>query len=413
MSSNQENWKSFKGVKLPPKVRWFTFTNHDTDFDYDTLDMNKFRWVGKGRETAPTTGKLHDQGFFYVRDATAWGKTALRNLGKHFNGAHVEPMISKILNNEYYCSKEGTLEEWGIMPKQGLRDDIKECVDEVVAGNLTPNQVCVENPGFYHQYGRTLEKAYEIGLRKQFRTWMTTCTWWTGPSNSGKSHNAFKDFHPDTHFVLEFDDGGFWENYKGQETVILNEFRGEIRFSKLLALIDKWPMYVKQKGKGTFPFLAKHIHITSVKTPEEVYKNSLDEDEKRNWEQWTRRVKVVKLEARKTEQKCSEGNTGTSEPNEETETEDDSDDEEIVQYRSEILPRTVPTPSGCASRNPPDGGVLLSGHPGKCSLHYHEGKKVKPIPKAPPGAAAAGACVPQTANARCARSPPCTVVEFD
>jgi len=358
-----ENWKSFKGVKLPPKVRWFTITNHDINFDYSKLDMNVIRWIGKAREIGKKTEKAHDQGFFYTRNAHSWGPRALGNLGKIFNGAHIEPMISKIENNEWYCSKEGELQEWGVMPRQGARDDIKETVDEVQTGTITPRDVCLENPGFYHQYGRTIEKAYEIAMQSKFRTWMTTCTWWTGPSGSGKSHNAFKDFHPDTHYVLDFDDGGFWEGYRGQETIILNEFRGEIRFSKLLALIDKWPISVKQKGKGTFPFLAKHIHITSVKTPKEVFKNSLDKVEAKNWLQWERRVKVVTLKARETAQKCSEGNTDPSEHN------DDNDEKQNMRNTIQGIPHVVPTPSQRADAEPaprvllPDTGQVSLHHP--------------------------------------------------
>lgn len=358
-----ENWKSFKGVKLPPKVRWFTITNHDLDFDYSKMDMNVIRWLAVAPETGSKTKKKHFQGFFYTRDQRSWGVRALKNLGAIFNGAHIEPMISKIANNEWYCSKENELTHYGVMPKQGARDDIKETVDEITEGHITPNDICVENPGFYHQYGRTLEKAFDIAMSKKFRTWMTTCTWWTGPSNSGKSHKAFENFHPDTHCILEFDDGGFWQNYKGQETVILNEFRGEIRFTKLLALIDKWPMYVKRKGKDPFPFLAKHIHITSVKSPEEVFKKSLDKVEAKNWLQWERRVKVVELKERETAQKCSEGNTNASEHKQK-----DENEPEIIQNTSQEVPHVVPSPSYCANAEPP-AGVL---HPDKRQVSLHQ-----------------------------------------
>jgi len=133
-------------------------------------------------------------------------------------------------------------------------------------------EICINSPSIYHQYGRTLNKLEDIALRKKFRSWMTKGIWRYGPTGTGKSHMAFEGFHPETHYVYP-NDSGWWDGYVGQETVIINEFRGEIKYSELLDLVDKWPKTVKRRNREPVPFLAKTVIINSCKSPCEVYNN--------------------------------------------------------------------------------------------------------------------------------------------
>ena len=60
------------------------------------------------------------------------------------------------------------------------------------------------------------------------------------------------------------DDNDWQDGYTGQETVIINDFRGGIKYAVLLQLIDKWPAFVSRRGREPAPFLAKHVIITIV-----------------------------------------------------------------------------------------------------------------------------------------------------
>ncbi len=167
------------------------------------------------------------------------------------------------------------------------------------------------DPVHYHQYGRTLQKAEDIQLRKRFRTEMTTCEWIYGPTACGKSHEAFEGFNPETCYVWKKET--MWQDgYTGQETVIINELRGDsIKFGKLLELVDKWPYTLERRGREPVPFLAKHIVITSALPPAEIFVNLAEDD---RLEQLYRRIIVTyKSEKYEIAQKCSEGNTDTSE----------------------------------------------------------------------------------------------------
>lgn len=280
------------------KTRLWCFTNFDyEDFDYHkVIETTTAEYIIVGLEVAPKTKKLHHQGFIYFTGARSSKKGVANQLGK----CHVEPCKGNLDQNTDYCEKDGNVQEWGERPKQGFRNDLESVKDTIMAGLISVEDLCVENPSLYHQYGRTLNKLEDIALRKKFRTWMTEGVWYYGKTGVGKSHKAFENYAPDTHYVYP-NDGGWWDGYVGQPTVIINEFRGGILYSELLDLLDKYPKTVRRRGREPVPFLAKKIIITSSMPPCDVYCNLAITD---NLNQLYRRVEMVHME-----QKWSGGNT--------------------------------------------------------------------------------------------------------
>lgn len=259
-------------------TRAFVITNYamNTAEVYEKM-KKEIRFIAWGDETCPDTGRLHHQCFMYLWKQKSTGNRALNSIGKWFadetrTAAHVKPMRGNFRQNEAYCSKEGHYHKLGEEPAQGTRGDIVENKDMIMDGSLTPDDLAVADPGHYHMYGRTYEKLHVIALRKKFRTWQTEGIWYWGGTGVGKSHKAFANFHPDTHYVKDLNTQ-WWDGYKGQETVILNEFRGQLKFSFLLDLMDKWPCYVSVRNVESVPFLAKKIIVTSSQRPEVVYGN--------------------------------------------------------------------------------------------------------------------------------------------
>ena len=189
-----------------------------------------------------------------------------------------------------YCSKDENVTEFGVKPKQGYRTDLDAIKDSILEQKITVDDICVEHPALYHQYARTLNKLEDIALRRKYRTEMTNGIWYWGPTHTGKSHTAYTGFNPDTHYIYP-NDNGWWDGYKGQETVIFNEFRKEtnVKFSEMLELCDKWPKTVRRRCREPVPFLAKLIIVTSALPPDEIY----DDSDMDSIAQLLRRFKVV------------------------------------------------------------------------------------------------------------------------
>lgn len=272
------------------KTRLWCFTNFNLEFDYvDYFDKHKVTYLIYGLETCPTTGKQHHQGAVYFKSQ----RGSIKGVAKELNGAHVEMCKGTIDDNVKYCSKDGNVTEMGDRPNQGARQDIYAMKDLIVSGDITVDDIIMENPDLYHKYGRTFNAIEDIALRKKFRTEMTECDWLYGPTGVGKSHTAFTGYNPSTHYILPLMDNGWWDGYKGQPFVIINEFRGQIQFSELLDLIDKWPKTVKRRNREPVPFLAKKIIITSCMEPDEVYSGVATNTDSIN--QLYRRINLIKL----------------------------------------------------------------------------------------------------------------------
>ena len=290
---------------LKGKSRLWCFTNYKLDFDYrDYIAKTTAVYVIVGREICPKTKREHDQGFVYFCGAR--NKSAFQGVAKQLGKCHVTMCDGNLDQNCDYCIKDEHVREFGVKPRQGHRTDLDAAAAEILSGSTSVTTICEENPIIYHQYGRTLNMLEDIALRKRYRSWRTKGTWLWGPTGSGKSHEAMKGFTPETHYIFP-NDKGWWDAYTGQETVIIDDFRGNIKYGELLALIDKYPKTVRRRCREPVPFLAKHIIITSPVPPENVYRNMIDSGD--NIDQLHRRVSIVHLE-----QKWSEGNTGNLRP---------------------------------------------------------------------------------------------------
>lgn len=286
------------------KSRVFVTTNWNMDEDIlEKLVIDgKLRFIAYGKEKCPTTGKDHFQTYFMFHNQRSVSAKSLKKYGDMFGPihCHVQPMFGSLASNEAYCSKEGNLTKLGDEPKQGSRADLKDVVARIQNGEETADNICVEDPGYYHMYGRTLTKAEDIIKRKMYRKWMTKGIWYCGTTGVGKSHAAFQGYDPETHYVKPVLDE-WWDGYTGQETVILNDFRGQIPFAEILNLVDKWPHYVKRRCREPTPFLAKTVIVTSSMHPCTVYSNVCQDGD--SLDQLRRRFEIIKLA-----QKCPEGN---------------------------------------------------------------------------------------------------------
>lgn len=220
-----------------------------------------------GRETCPTTGRLHWQGFVYFRNQKTFN--AVRKLLKPH---HVEKCVGSLEDNERYCAKSGDYTEIGTRPMQGARTDLVKLGKRIAQGT-TVETIALENPVAYHQYGRTMEYLEGVRLSKLRRTEMPECIWLWGPTGVGKSHEA--NMSDDAEHIYKFVSGdhGWWDGYCGQRTVIFDDFRGEIPYGRLLTLCDKWPTNVPRRGRAPYPFMATKIYVTACGPPEDIYHN--------------------------------------------------------------------------------------------------------------------------------------------
>lgn len=241
------------------------------EWDSKKAPMPIYMIVG---EEVGEKGTPHYQGYIHFKNAIEFN-----TLKKILVRAHIEVAKGSPEQNRTYCTKEGKiLVEMGELPKgQGCRTDLNKIKDNIVNGDKVDN-IIMETPMVYHQYGRTLNKIEDLCMRKKYRTEMTKGIWYFGSTGVGKSHLAFDGFTPETHYVYP-NDNGWWDGYTQQDTVIFNDFRGEITYNFLLQLVDKWPLTVKRRCREPMPFTSKLVIITSSLAPEDLFNRRNEEDD--------------------------------------------------------------------------------------------------------------------------------------
>lgn len=277
--------KTERGVRF---TNWcFTlFSDEKNPPEFDPVHM---KFMAYGSEICPTTGKHHWQGYCCMYEQRAF--TAMI---KYFgDGRHVEGMKGSLTSNQDYCSKDGKYTEFGIKPQQGRRLDLEFINNEIQTGKINPDGIIINHPMMYHQYGRTIEKSHDLYMMNIWRTTMTRGVWIVGGTDVGKSHTILQDYNPKTHYQHPLGDNGWWDGYRQQPIVVFNEFRGEIKFSELLIIVDKWAHSVKRRNKAPLPFTSKIVVITSPQGPEDIYIRESMEGEKDNLKQLLRRFIVV------------------------------------------------------------------------------------------------------------------------
>jgi len=236
-------------------------------------DPTKMSYLVAGRETCPTTGRIHWQGYMETKEPRTM--SAIKKWDPFWTNAHFEASFASTEENITYCKKDGDWEEMGTPMRQGRRNDLQRLVRELQAGSTSIEAIVRENATAYHQYGRTLEAAVELQASVATRRPLPrNVVWIWGPTGMGKSRLARLRARDDPHlYVHAYDNNNWWETYEGQRTALFDDFSGEISYRMWLRLTDRYEMKVPRRGTRPRPWLADTIYVTADKSPFEAWPN--------------------------------------------------------------------------------------------------------------------------------------------
>ena len=94
------------------------------------------------------------------------------------------------------------------------------------------------------------------------------CEWVYGPTGCGKSHYAFQNYSPDTHYDYD----GSWDYYNGEEVVIIDNCDvGGVSYREVQRLIEPWPFEVTRRRRpNMIPFTSRRVIFISIQHPKDV-----------------------------------------------------------------------------------------------------------------------------------------------
>ncbi|KAI4794323.1 hypothetical protein KUCAC02_032140 [Chaenocephalus aceratus] len=185
--------------------------------------------------------------------------------------AHLEQAKGTDKDNETYCSKDGDIYlAIGTPSAQGKRSDIDAAVEILKSNGGNMFELAQQLPSVYIRYGRGFNQWVDTARIQKPRDWKTNVTVYEGPPGCGKSCACAEAF-PAGENVYYKTRGEWWDGYSGQETVIMDDFYGWMKYDEMLCITDRYPHRVPIKG-GFVQFLAKNICITSNSPVSQWYK---------------------------------------------------------------------------------------------------------------------------------------------
>jgi len=212
-------------------------------------------------EEVGATGTSHLQGYIHLVNALS-----LNVMKKSLTRAHLTVANGSDEQNKKYCSKENTnLYEIGeISVGQGSRTDIKEISQKIKNGEITLEECMFDYPELYVKYSRSLEKMFNAVAPA--RSVPPQVHWRWGLSGTGKTRYCVEK-HPD-HYIK--DGTCWWDNYKTQEALIIDDFDNQIPFRILLRMLDRYSYQGQMKGSYV-QINSPFIYITCEFPPEHYW----------------------------------------------------------------------------------------------------------------------------------------------
>ena len=214
--------------------------------------------------------------------------------------AHWDPCRGTIEQNRDYVFKQGkwvdsekgttalpeTQREWGEIPTEckefpSRKSDVMDAINQMIEEGLSPSEIMGMHAG-YCEYADTIRRAYILHKAADVPPVRDVHVHYVvGASGSGKTYtykrlcDRYGD--ADVYLVTDYanDMTAAFDRYQAENVIVLDEFRGNVRFSTFLNLTDKYRCDIHARYVSTMA-LYSEVYITSVYPPEKLYENLVE-----------------------------------------------------------------------------------------------------------------------------------------
>lgn len=262
-------------------------------------------------------GTYHSHIFLYSKNNVRFS-----TVKKKFPMAHIDYCNGLCRENRDYCFKDGdkfnkkengsyeyrdsagkihkgvhfdkTNEEYGTMPieRQGARTDL-DVLYSMIKDGKSNFEILEEYPLFMDKIEK-IDKVRQTILEEKFKdTWRdleVTYIW--GKTASGKTRSVMDKYgyskvYRVTDYYHPFD------AYKGQDVIVFEEFRSDIRLGDMLMYLDGYPVEFPARYNNRQACFTKVFIISNIDLREQYPRKQHDEPE--TWRAFLRRIHKVKV----------------------------------------------------------------------------------------------------------------------
>lgn len=265
------------------RIRGWVFTSFEPTFCDDLIVSLSQLYEGGARyvvaqlELAPTTERLHAQGYIYFKNPkTLVGvKKAFAELDA---AVHLEPQRASHEQAIAYCQKEDTRVpdtkpvEFGEQPDPGRRTDLDAITTDILDNRLTPKEVALTYPSTYIRYHNGLTKLCAFAAEPYSHD-SVRGIWITGSPGVGKSYTVRQKW-PDLYLKSQ---NKWFDGYSGQSVILIDDFDkgGACLYHYMKIWADSYACTGEIKG-GTVDLQHKRFVVTSNYSISDIF--SPDED---------------------------------------------------------------------------------------------------------------------------------------
>lgn len=195
-----------------------------------------------------------------------------------FAGGHFEMCKGTSAENRDYVFKQGkwagslkeetridgTQEEFGECPieRQGARNDIADLYDMIKSG-MSDYEIMEQSPDYLLHLDK-IERArqsirYE-DYKEKWRDLQVTYIW--GDTGSGKTRSVMEKYGYSNVFRVTDYQHPF-DNYKGQDVIVFEEFRSSLKIGDMLNYLDGYPLELPSRYANKYACYTKVYIITN------------------------------------------------------------------------------------------------------------------------------------------------------
>ncbi len=250
---------------------------------------------GKGR-VAGVAVCVSAKGLYHAHVVLYGNLTTLGNVAKILFDSHIEPQLGGKKELKSYLLKEPPYDEKGeqvlytkgidnIQDTKGKRSDLED-IEDLLEQGFTPREIMENFP--YRKYEKMIKSAFidkrikETPLLKEDKK----CIWIVGESGTGKSYYYYQlcqEYGAENiYFATDFENGGldFYIEQGAPPILFMDEFKGDMKFSQLLVMLDKFSRAQVHCRYANCFCLWTTVVITSIFPPDEVYAGMVDDTKK-------------------------------------------------------------------------------------------------------------------------------------
>lgn len=254
------------------ETRSITFTADQRLSKQDILDKIEVldpSYIVAGKETAPSTGWLHWQGYIQFNK-----KLTFQKITNVMSPIHIEIPTKSVLENINYCKKEGDYFEEGEPRGVTLAEKNKtkwtQLLELAESNQIDKIKECQPSALIVHR--RALLDIRDSNLKAEHHP-ERKCIWIWGGSGVGKTRWVHDNWKPEEIFTLSDRDG--WDQYNQERVAFLDEADDSLsaNWKQLLRWADRYPVRARRLY-GTTPLNYDILVVTSMKDPKFMFQET-------------------------------------------------------------------------------------------------------------------------------------------